>query len=109
MDVLFRIWFRDESFITSWGGGGYIQGWGSEMFLVMYRGIENEMIYGQGVMYFVRYGGGGSLVFHWSFFSLKVIASVGLCPSDPPISQLYNVILSEPLGRHWKSNMPYSC
>ena len=41
---------------------------------------------------------GGSDVFHWSFFSLKVIASGGLCPPDPPISQLYNVRLSEPLG-----------
>ena len=31
--------FRDESFITSWGGGsGYIQGGGSEIFLVMYWG-----------------------------------------------------------------------
>ena len=42
-------------------------------------------------------GGGGSDVFHWSFFSLKVIASGGLQPPDPPISQLYNVRLSEPL------------
>ena len=29
---------RDESFITRWGGGGYIQGGGSELFLVMYWG-----------------------------------------------------------------------
>ena len=43
-------------------------------------------------------GGGGSDVFHWSFFSLKVIASGGHSPPDPPISQLYNVRLSEPLG-----------
>ena len=47
-------------------------------------------------MYFVRYGGGSDR-FHWSFFSLKVIASGGL-PPDPPISQLYNVRLSEPAG-----------
>ena len=39
---------RDESFITSWGGGGgYIQG-GSEIFLVMHwgGGVENKMTYG---------------------------------------------------------------
>ena len=28
-------------------------------------------------------GGGGSDVFHWSFFSIKVIASGGLRPPDP--------------------------
>ena len=48
-------------------------------------------------MYFIRYWGVPD-VFHWSFFSLKVIASGGLRPPDPPISQLYNVRLSEPLG-----------
>ena len=32
---------------------------------------------------------GGSDVFHWSFFSFKVIASGGLCPPDPPISYLF--------------------
>ena len=42
------------------GGGGYIQGGGSEIFLVMFwGGVENKMTYGQGgVMYFVRYWGG---------------------------------------------------
>ena len=44
-------------------------------------------------MYFVRYGGGGSDVFRWSFFSLEVIPR-------PPLSHFYNVILSESLGRH---------
>ena len=59
------------------------------------------MTYGQGgVMYFVRYGG-GSDVFHWSFFSLKVIASMGgwLCPPDPPPLYPSSIMtLSEPLG-----------
>ena len=45
---------------------------------MMYWGVENKMTMGRGVMYFVRYGGGISDVFHWSFFSLKVIASGGL-------------------------------
>ena len=89
---------RDKSFITSWGGRLYSE-WGGvrNFFLVMYGvgGGENKMTYGQ--------GGGGHVfhqvlgmsdVFHWSFFSLKVIAS------RHPISQLYNVRLSEPLGRH---------
>ena len=51
---------RGESFITSWGRDGYIQGGGgSEIVLVMYWGwgVENKMTYG-GVMYFVRYWGG---------------------------------------------------
>ena len=43
----------------------------------------------------------GSGVFRWSFFSLKVIASRGLTPPPPPaLSHLYNVIPTEPLGRH---------
>ena len=39
-----------------------------------------------GVIYFVRYWGvgGGSDVFHWSFFSLKVIASAGRSLPEPP-------------------------
>ena len=46
------------------------------------------MTYGQGGGHVFRQvcGGGGSDVFHWSFFSLKVIASGGLCPPDHPIS-----------------------
>ena len=72
----------------------------------MYGGgeVENKMTYvGGGAC--ISSGIGGSDVFHWSFFSLKVIASGGgggrRSPPDPPISQLYNVILSEPYGRHW--------
>ena len=67
---------------------------------MMYWGVENKMTYGQGGGHVFRQvlGGGGSDVFHWPFFSLKVIASGGLRPPDPPISQLYNVRLSEPLG-----------
>ena len=99
--------FRDESFITSWGGGGWgrlYSGGGSEIFLVMYLGggVENKLTYGQGGGHVFRQVLGGSDVFHWSFLSLKVIASGGLCPPDPPISQLFNVKLSEPLGGHWK-------
>ena len=57
------------------------------------------MTYGQGGHVFRQVlGGGGSDVFHWSFFSLKVLASGGLRPQTPLISQLYNVTLSEPLG-----------
>ena len=73
---------RDESFITSWGAG-YIQGGGSEIFLVMYWGVENKMTYGQGGGHVFRQVLGGSDVFHWSFFSLKVIASGGLRPQTP--------------------------
>ena len=61
------------------------------------------MTYGRGgmVMYFARYwwGGGVRDVFHWSLFSLKVIASGGGGVAHrPPVSQLYNVRLSESLG-----------
>ena len=85
-----RIKIRDESFITSWGGGAVIFRGG---------GVENKMTYGQGGGHVFRQVlGRGSDVFHWSFFSLKVIASGGLHPPDPPISQLCNVGLSEPLG-----------
>ena len=66
------------------------------------------MTYGQGGHVF-RQVLAGSDVFHWSFFSLKVIASGGLRPLDPPISQLYNVRLSEPLGDIGNKYMPYSC
>ena len=51
------------------------------------------MTYGQGGGHVFRQVLGGSDVFHWSFFSLKVIAS-----KTSLISQLYNVRLSEPLG-----------
>ena len=48
------------------------------------------MTYGQGGSCISSgIGGGGSDVFHWSFFSLKVIASGGLRPPDPPISYLF--------------------
>ena len=95
-----RTIIRDESFITSWGGGGYIQGGGvGNVFGDVLGEGENKMTYGQG-------GGGhvfrqvlvGSDVFHWSFFSLKVIASGAAPPQTPLISQLYNVTLSEALG-----------
>ena len=93
---------RDESVITSWGGGG--------VRCVPLSCISSSIGGGGGqmcstVMYFVKYwGGGGSDVFHWSFFSLKVIASGPLYPGiHPQLSitcrgQLCNVRLSEPLG-----------
>ena len=57
--------------------------------MMYWGGVENKVTYGQGgVMYFVRYWG-ESDVFHWSFFSLKVIASGGRSPPDPPISYLF--------------------
>ena len=66
------------------GGGGYIQG-GSEIFLVMYwgGGVKIKWPMGRGGHVF-RQVLGGSDVFHWSFFSLKVIASEGQRPPDPP-------------------------
>ena len=61
--------------------------------MMYWGGVENKMTYGQGGGHVFRQvlvvGGGGSDVFHWSFFSLKVIASGGLCPPDPPISYLF--------------------
>ena len=65
-------------------------GGGSEIVLVMYLwgGGENKMNSGQGggeVMYFVGFGGEVSDMFHWSFFSLKVIASGGLSPPPTPL------------------------
>ena len=79
-------------------GGGRLYSGGSEIFLVMYWGVgENKMTHGQGGRSCIL--SGGSDVFHWSFFSLKVIASGGAAPRPPYIlSQLYNVRLSEPLS-----------
>ena len=57
-------------------------------------------------MYFVRYLG-GSDVFRRSFISLKVIASGGKAPPDPPLSQLYTVILSGPMGQHSNQQSVY--
>ena len=60
------------------GGGGYIKV-GSETFLVMYWGfkMKNPWSSGVGVIYFNRYLGVGSDVFHLFLLSLKVIASKG--------------------------------
>ena len=97
--------FRDESFITSWGGGGYIQGRGVGIFFgdVLGGGGEKKMTYGQGggVMYFVRYWRGIRCV-PLVFLFIASHSFWGALPPRPPIDQFYNVILSEPLGRHWK-------
>ena len=95
-----RVLKQDKTLVTSHllpagggggGGGGYIQGV-SEIFLVMYGGGENKMTYGQGgggSCISSGIGGGGSDVFHWSFFSLKVIASGGGGRRPPYILSLY--------------------
>ena len=75
--ILFDI-LRDESFITSWGGGegGYIQRVDGNFFgdalsvCVCGGGGENKMTYGRGMGSCISsgMGGGGADVFHWSFF-----------------------------------------
>ena len=68
---------------------GYIQGGGSEFFLVMYwGGVENKNPLGQGGHIFHQEFGGSDL-FHWFLLSLKVKASGGGGggkPPRPPIS-----------------------
>ena len=49
-------------------------------------------------MYFVRYGGGVRCVPLVFLFVKSHRFGGGGCASRPPISQLYNVRLSEPLG-----------
>ena len=44
---------------------------------------------GRGGHVFRQVLGGGSDVFHWSFFSLKVIAPGRAQPPDPPVSYLF--------------------
>ena len=75
---------RDESFITRWGGGGYIRG-GVGIFFGDVLGGENKNPFGQGGSY-ISSGiwWGGSDVFHWFLLSLKVKASGGTSPQDPP-------------------------
>ena len=48
-------------------------------------------------MYFVRYWGGVRCV-PLVFLFIKSHSFLGASPPRPPIDQLYNVILSEPLG-----------
>ena len=65
------------------------------MFLVMYwGGGENKMTYRQGGGHVFRQVLGGSDVFHWSFFSLKVIAYGGLRPPDPPYIPAQRLIIT---------------
>ena len=73
---------RDESFITSWGGGSYIQGGGGNFFGdVLGGGLKIKCPMGRGGHVF-RQVLGGSDVFHWSFFSLKVIVRPPLYPNS---------------------------
>ena len=59
-------------------GGGYIQGGGvGNFFGDVLGGVENKKTYGQGGGHVFCQVLGGSDVFHWSFFSLKFIASGG--------------------------------
>ena len=64
-----RIIYYEVVGVTFRGGGRR-----SETFYGLFGGVENKMPWGQGVIYFVKYWGAGSDVFHWSLFSLKVIA-----------------------------------
>ena len=50
--------FRDESFITSWGGRLYSGGGVGNFFGDVLGGLKIKWPMGRGVMYFVRYGGG---------------------------------------------------
>ena len=69
--------FVGTSHLLPAGGGGAVifRGGGLEIFLVMYLGEGGV---------FCQVLGGGSDVFHWSFFSLKVIASGGGGGAQPP-------------------------
>ena len=75
-------------------------GGGRKFFWWCTGGVENKMTYGQGGHVFrqVLWGGGGSDVFHWSFFSLKFIASGGAAPPRPP---LYPSSIMWDFLNHW--------
>ena len=83
------------------GGGRYIQG-GRNFFVdALGGGSENKMALGQGGSCISSgiWGGGVRcvpLVLHF----IKSHSFWGLCPPDPPLSHLYTVILSGPMGRH---------
>ena len=79
--VIIMSFFRDESFITSWGGRLYSGGIGI-FFCDVLGGLKRKQPMDRGGHVF-RQVLGGSDVFHWSFFSLKVIVSWGLRPPDP--------------------------
>ena len=82
-------------------GGPVIFRGGRNFFLWCTGGVEKKMSYGQGGSC-ISSGIGGvrcvPLVFHF----IKSHSFWGALPPRPPIDQLYNVILSEPLGWHWK-------
>ena len=78
---------RDESFITRWGGRLYSGGVGI-FFWWCTGGVENKNPLGQGGHIFHQEFG-GSDVFHWFLLSLKVKASGGPSPPDPPYPKWY--------------------
>ena len=95
--------FRDESFITSWGGGaGYIQGGGGRKFFWWCTGggVENKMTHGQGGghVFCQVLGGVRCVLLVFLFIKSHSFWGAQPRPPPPPISQLYNVRLSEPLG-----------
>ena len=84
------------------GGGGAVIFGGGGIFLVIYwgGGVEDKITYGQGVGSCISSGiggGGGSDVFHWSFFSLKVIAYGGCNPQ----TRLYPSSIMWDFLNHW--------
>ena len=67
------------------GGGRLYSGGGGRIFFGDVLGDENKNPLGQGGHIFHQeFGGGGSDVFHWFLLSLKVKASGGPSPPDPP-------------------------
>ena len=85
---------RDESFITTWGG--LYSGGGRKFLGDVLGGVENKMTHGQGRSCILSgIGGGGVRCVPLVFLFNKSHSFWG---GYPPISQLYNVRLSEPLG-----------
>ena len=101
---IYSVHVRDESFITSWGAG-YIQGWGVGNFfgdVLGGGGLKIKWPMGRGGSCISSGMGGGSDVFHWSFFSLKVIASGGRSsPPPPPTAPLYPSSIMWHFLNHW--------
>ena len=75
------MYVRDESFINSWGAG-YIRGGGRKFFWLCTGGGIKLPMGRRGSCISSGIGEGGAV----------------RCVPDPPISQLYNVRPSEPLG-----------
>ena len=81
------------------GGGGRLYSGGVGIFFCDVLGgeVEKKMTYSSGIG-----GGGGVRCVSLVFLFIKSHSFWGAPLPRPPIDQLYNVILSESLGRHWK-------